>query len=212
MSALELLERQQVIPVLRADTTRGALRVARALRSAGAEAVELTMTTPGVLAAVRELVADGMSVGVGTVIEPAQVEAAVDAGACFVVSFGQPPGYVEAAHVCGVPCIAGALTPEEVRRALAAGADAVKIYPASLVSPRYLRDLRLVMPSARLVPSGGISPQARLVRTWLDHGALAVSIGSALASEDGAEEAWRVLTAELGESRGEAGGTGLEPG
>jgi 2-dehydro-3-deoxyphosphogluconate aldolase / (4S)-4-hydroxy-2-oxoglutarate aldolase len=198
MSALELLSRQMVIPVLRTETADGALRVARALRSAGAEAVELTLTTPDVLAAVRELVAEGMTVGLGTVSESGQVEAAVGAGARFVVSYAQPPGYVEAAQACGVPCIAGALTPDEVRRAHAAGADAVKIFPASLVSPRYLRDLRSVMPSVRLVPSGGIAPEAEVVRGWLEHGALAVAIGSALASEGDAERAWRALAAGLG--------------
>jgi 2-dehydro-3-deoxyphosphogluconate aldolase / (4S)-4-hydroxy-2-oxoglutarate aldolase len=199
MSVLELLSRQRVVPVLRMETAVAALSVARALRSAGAEAVELTMTTPDVLTAARELVAEGMTVGIGTVSEAAQVEAAVAAGARFVVSYGQPPGYVEAARACGVPCIAGALTPDEVRRALAAGADVVKVFPASLVSPQYLRDLRSVMPSVPLMPSGGISPQAPLVRSWLDHGALAVSIGSALASERGAEQAWRALAAELGD-------------
>jgi 2-dehydro-3-deoxyphosphogluconate aldolase / (4S)-4-hydroxy-2-oxoglutarate aldolase len=197
VTALDAIAAQRVVPVVRCADAEDAVRTARAAAAAGMRVVELTLTTPGVHDALRELRDDGLVLGLGTLLAATDVGPAVEAGATFVVSFGHPPGFVDAARSAGAPAVAGALTPGEVLGADAAGADAVKIFPARLVSASYLRDLRAVLPEIRLIPTGGIEPDG--VRPWLDAGALAVGLGSALgtAAALGAEEVERRCRAAL---------------
>ena len=156
----------------------------------GASVVELTYSTPGVLEAVTELVADGLVVGVGTVRTPDQVSEAVGAGASFVVSFHRPAGFLEAAAESGVLAIPGALTPHEVAAAVDDGARAVKMFPARLVTPAYLADLRAVLGPVPLMVTGGIPATREGLEAWLVAGAMCVGVGSQLGSAavDGAEE------------------------
>lgn len=151
--------------------------------------MELTHSTPDVAEAVRELVADGMVVGVGTVRTPAQVEEAAAAGASFVVSFYRPPGFLAAARDCGVLAVPGALTPQEVGLALDEGAQMLKLFSARLLTPAYLGDLKAVVGPVPLVVSGGVPADAEGVRTWLEAGAAWVAIGGqlGLCSEQGAD-------------------------
>lgn len=144
--------------------------------------VELTYSTPDVLDAVAELVAAGVRVGVGTVRTPEQLSAAVEAGAGFVVSFYRPIGFLETAAEAGVLAIPGALTPHEVAGAVDAGAHAVKVFPARLVSPSYLRDLRAVLGDVPLLVTGGINAERDAIQPWLDAGAWCVGVGSQLGS------------------------------
>lgn len=183
-----MLAAQRWLPVLRTATAGDAVATARACQAGGCLSVELTWSTPGVLDAVRTLVADGLVVGLGTLRTPRQVAQAAEAGAAYVVSFHLPTGFVEAAHEHGLPAVPGALTPHEVAAAVDAGADAVKVFPARLVVPGYLRDLRAVLGEVDLLVTGGVAPQAEDVRTWLDAGARCVGIGGQLgtASADGA--------------------------
>lgn len=180
MTVVDDLARQRVLPVLRCADTEDALATARAAVAGGFELVELTMTTPGVLDAVAALASDGVRVGLGTIQDAADVAPAVAAGACFVVSFSLPAGFVEAARAAGVPAIPGGLTPTELAQADGTGADAVKLFPASAVGPDYLRIVRPVLPSARVVVAGGIPARPEAIAAWLDAGAFAVAVGSDL--------------------------------
>jgi 2-dehydro-3-deoxyphosphogluconate aldolase / (4S)-4-hydroxy-2-oxoglutarate aldolase len=153
--------------------------------------VEVTMSTPGVEAAIAPLVADGLLVAVGTVRDAADVPRLADAGASLVVSFWRPPGFVAAARAAGIPAIPGGFTPQELAQAVDEGAAAVKLFPASLAEPAYLSALRPLLPELKLLVTGGIEPEG--VRPWLEAGALAVGLGSKLgtASSVGAEEVER---------------------
>lgn len=197
MSVLEELERQRVLPVLRCADAEDALATARAAAAAGCRIVELTLSTPGVEAAIAPLAGDGLVVAVGTVREAEEVPRLAAAGASVVVSFWNPPGFVAAATDAGIPAIPGAFTPTELAKALAAGAAAVKLFPASLAGPGYLAALRPLLPELGLLVTGGIEPDG--VRPWLEAGALAVGLGSSLGTVAtvGAAEVERRMRAAL---------------
>lgn len=195
MSPLAEIAAQRVLPVLRTADAADALATARACVRGGMRVVELTYSIPGVEDALGELVAteEGATFGVGTVTEPEQVRASVASGARFVVSFARQPGVIETALELGTTVICGALTPTEVADCQHAGADAIKLFPARLIEPAYIRDLLAVLPDAGFVVTGGIGADPASVRPWLDAGAIAVGLGSALgtAARDGADEVER---------------------
>jgi 2-dehydro-3-deoxyphosphogluconate aldolase/(4S)-4-hydroxy-2-oxoglutarate aldolase len=197
VNVIDDIARQRVVPVLRCADADDAVATARAVFSSGLELVELTMTTPGVLQALDVLASDGLKAGVGTIRDAEEVAPAVAAGARFVVSFFNPPGFVEAAAAAGVPAVPGGLTPTELASAQEDGASALKIFPASAVGPEYLALLRPVLRDARFVVSGGIALDE--IETWLEGGALAVTIGSAIgtAATVGAAEVERRCRALL---------------
>jgi 2-dehydro-3-deoxyphosphogluconate aldolase/(4S)-4-hydroxy-2-oxoglutarate aldolase len=152
-----------------------------ALVRGGIRLVEVTWDTPGALAAVERGRRSGWSIGVGTVVEPDQVDRSVDAGAAFVVSPGMLPDVIERAIELGIDIVPGAFTPTEVMRAHAMGAGVVKLFPASLGGPGYLRALLGPMPHVSLVPTGGIAIGD--VAAYLSAGAACVGLGGALAGE-----------------------------
>jgi 2-dehydro-3-deoxyphosphogluconate aldolase/(4S)-4-hydroxy-2-oxoglutarate aldolase len=202
-AVLERLAAQRVVPVIRAGDPADAVATARACAAGGLEVVELTCTTPRVEEALHELRGDGLCVGLGTITAAAEVEAAAAAGAAFAVSFSNPDGMVAAAHAAGLAAIPGALTPTEVAACRAAGADAVKLFPARLLTPGYLRDLRAVLPGLRVVVTGGLRARAEDLHGWLDAGALALGLGGELgtAAADGAPEVTRRAAAALAIAR-----------
>lgn len=197
MSAVDELARQRILPVLRCADADDALATARAAAAAGCRLVELTMSTPGVEAAIAPLVDDGLVVVVGTVRDASDVPRLAAAGAAMVISFWNPPGFVAAATDAGIPAVPGGFTAAELAAAHADGAAAVKLFPASLAEPEYLSALRPLLPDLRLLVTGGIEPDG--VRPWLDAGALAVGLGSKLgtAAIVGADEVERRCRAAL---------------
>jgi 2-dehydro-3-deoxyphosphogluconate aldolase/(4S)-4-hydroxy-2-oxoglutarate aldolase len=161
----------------------GLRRTAAALAAGGVGAVEITLTTPGALEAIAELASDrapGYIVGAGTVLDEPAARAAIAAGARFVVSPTLDRAVVRCCRDAGVPCMPGALTPTELLEAWRAGASVVKLFPASAVGPRYLREVLAPLPFLRVVPSGGVSLDN--ASDWIRAGAVAVSVGGALVS------------------------------
>ena len=129
----------------------------------------------------RELLArfgDVADIGVGTVVDGEQLDAAVRAGAHYLVTPIADPDLVTAATRAGVPIVPGGLTPTELFGAWRAGAAAVKIFPANVVGPGYLKDLRGPFPGIAAVPSGGVDLAG--AAAWLAAGAAAVSVGGPL--------------------------------
>jgi 2-dehydro-3-deoxyphosphogluconate aldolase/(4S)-4-hydroxy-2-oxoglutarate aldolase len=207
-NTLERIAAQRVLPVLRSADAEDAMATARACAKAGMTVVELTRSTPGVDDAVRVLTDEGLVVGVGTVTEVREVHEGAKAGASFIVSFASLPEVVTAAREQGLTAIPGAMTPTEVWRCLQTGAEAVKLFPARLLGPPYLRDLRAVLPELRVIVTGGIGADSE-VCDWLAAGALAVGIGSAIGCvrSDGAAEVTQRARAVLAlASRSSAGG------
>ncbi|WP_347039009.1 bifunctional 4-hydroxy-2-oxoglutarate aldolase/2-dehydro-3-deoxy-phosphogluconate aldolase [Glutamicibacter halophytocola] len=157
----QLLEADRTLAVVRAESISDASQLAAALGRGGIRTLELTFTTPNVLEHIRR-VADtsnehGVMVGVGTVLTAAQAEAALDAGAQFLVTPGLRPEVARVAGERNVPFSLGALTPSEVAQAVDLGSEIVKIFPARHVGPGYLKDLLGPFPELKLLPSGGIN-------------------------------------------------------
>lgn len=194
---IDAITRSRVLPVLRCGDGEIACRTALAAADAGLAAVEITLDTPGALPAIERLADEGLTVGAGTVLSPGQVDEATSAGASFVVSPVNPPGFVAAARRAGAAAIPGFLTPSELSIALADRPDAVKLYPAAAVGWGFLSQLRIVSADMPIIPTGGIAAEAAEINAWLDAGAPAVGIGGGLGfvTHDGAREDF---TARLG--------------
>ena len=151
-----------------------------ALAEGGLTTVEVTLSTPGVFSAVERLSREGLHVGVGTITDAVAVDAAADAGAGFVVSFTSPRGFVAAAVARHVLAIPGAMTPSEAHSAAAAGASLVKLFPARVLGPEIVSDLRPLVEGVRFVATGGIPLTGEGVGSWMRAGAAAIGIGRAL--------------------------------
>jgi 2-dehydro-3-deoxyphosphogluconate aldolase / (4S)-4-hydroxy-2-oxoglutarate aldolase len=186
MDVLSAVQADRVVAVVRAPGVADPAALAAALSEAGITAVEFTFTIPDALGAIEKAAAAGALVGAGTVTEPEQARAAIAAGARFVVSPVLVPEVVPPCREAGVPVFLAGFTPTEVAAAVAAGADAVKLFPASLGGPRYVRDLRGPFPDIRLIPSGGVDEGN--ARDFLDAGAVAVFAGSGLVRPEEAAE------------------------
>lgn len=177
--AVRAISADRVLAVVRAPRIPDPAALCAALAEGGIRTVEFTFTTPGVakvLAAAAAAREPGRHIGAGTVLTAAQAAEAIDAGAEFLVTPAVRPEVAAVAAARGIPVLMGAFTPTEVALALDLGAAAVKIFPASALGPRYLKDLRGPFPDVRLVPSGGVSAQN--AREFLEHGALAVCCGT----------------------------------
>lgn len=177
---------QRLLPVLRNADADEAVRHTTALLAAGCRAVELTTSTPGWAEAVARTVplADSLGrpalIGVGTVTMAAQADAALDAGAGFLISPYPAPEVREAARRREAVFIEGGFTPGEIASAVRS-AGAAKVFPAHVAGPGFIRSLRAVLPGALIVPTGGIRPAE--VPDWLAAGAAAVGIGSGLPAD-----------------------------
>ena len=171
----------RVVVVARAQRAEDYDAVLDVLLEAGIRSVELTLTTPGTFDRLPQLLeryGDAADLGVGTVTDGDQLARAIDAGAHYVVTPITSPALVAQATDAGVPIIPGGLTPTELFASWSAGASAVKVFPAGVVGPSYLKDLRGPFPDIVAVPSGGIDLDS--AGAWLAAGAVAVSVGGPL--------------------------------
>lgn len=169
-----------VIAVLRAADAHQYAPVIDVLAENGIGAVELTMSTPNtldVLANVRAA-AQGTQVGVGTVTTVEQLRHLLEIGVDFVVTPITDVQVIKVAVDAGVPIYPGGLTPTELWTAWAAGATAVKVFPASVVGPEYISALRGPFPNIEVMPSGGLGLAE--AGEWIRAGACAVSVGGPL--------------------------------
>jgi 2-dehydro-3-deoxyphosphogluconate aldolase / (4S)-4-hydroxy-2-oxoglutarate aldolase len=150
-----------VMPVVVIDDLATAVPVARALVDGGLPAIELTLRTPVALDALRAIAAEvpEIALGAGTITTPAQAEAAVEAGARFLVSPGFTPDLLAAMLATGVPFLPGTSTVSEVLAVLEAGLSEMKFFPAEAAGgAAYLKSVAGPLPQARFCPTGGITP------------------------------------------------------
>ncbi|WP_135458796.1 bifunctional 4-hydroxy-2-oxoglutarate aldolase/2-dehydro-3-deoxy-phosphogluconate aldolase [Mycobacterium sp. DL99] len=171
----------RLLAVLRAPSAESFPALATILVDEGLRRIEVTMSTAGALDAIRTIRAaatDDVVVGAGTVTTVSQVDEVASAGASFVVSPHTDHAIVAAAVAQGLEVYPGAFTPTEVCAAWAAGATAVKLFPAGRLGIGYLRDLRAPLPDIPLIPTGGIGLDD--IGDWLDGGARAVGLGAVL--------------------------------
>ena len=195
--ALAALRAATVVAVLRAPSADAAVQATDALVAGGVTGIEITYSTPGAAEAirqVRERHGDGVYLGAGTVLTAAHVQEAVEAGAEFLVSPGTEPTLARAMLDTGLTVLSGAMTPSEVMTALALGVHVVKLFPASLGGPGFLKALRGPFPDVSFVPTGGVT--ADNLAEWLAAGAVAVGAGSDLCSPKAmAAGDWEEITA-----------------
>jgi 2-dehydro-3-deoxyphosphogluconate aldolase/(4S)-4-hydroxy-2-oxoglutarate aldolase len=195
-----VLDGARLLPVLTVPSTATAGPLADALAAGGARCAEVTFRTPGAEQALKAMAAHGgLTVGAGTVLTSEQAERAVAAGARFVVSPGFDEEVVAKCRELGVPVVPGIATATELMRALKAGLDTVKLFPAEpLGGLRTLRALAAPFPRVRFVPTGGIDAY-RMAAYLADPAVLAVG-GSWMATADhlarGDYEETRRLTAD----------------
>lgn len=180
---LDIMAGTGVVAVIRARSSENLVDVGAALVEGGVRCLEITMTTPdalNVIARARAALADKAVVGVGSVLDADTARAAILAGAQFVVG---PVLNLEMIQTCrryAVACIPGAFTPTEILTAWQAGADVVKVFPATKLGPEYFKDVLGPMPQLRLTPTGGVSEQT--TPAFIAAGAVCVGAGSALVS------------------------------
>ncbi|PRY49041.1 2-dehydro-3-deoxyphosphogluconate aldolase/(4S)-4-hydroxy-2-oxoglutarate aldolase [Geodermatophilus tzadiensis] len=170
-----------VVAILRAADGQRLGDVIDVLVACGVTCLEITMNTPGALAAItatRDRFGDRVDVGVGTVRSAGQVGPAADAGARFIVCPDTVPAVGAAVVAAGLSWYPGAFTASEATTAWGAGATAVKLFPASVGGPRYLRELRAPLDDVPFIPTGGV--RLEQVPEYVAAGAVALGIGSPL--------------------------------
>lgn len=190
-----------IIAIIRADSSEGLVEAAGALLAGGVTAMEVTMTTPNALQVITALTREfgrEILIGVGSVIDPETVHAAVAAGAEFIVTPVTKPAVIAASNQLGKPIASGAFTPTECLLAHESGADFVKLFPAEFNGPAYVKTLLAPLPMLRIVPTGGVTPET--AGAFLAAGSVALGVGSALVSKEIlASRDWKKLTALAGE-------------
>ncbi|GAB3052872.1 bifunctional 4-hydroxy-2-oxoglutarate aldolase/2-dehydro-3-deoxy-phosphogluconate aldolase [Sediminivirga luteola] len=200
MTFLQTLSEARLLGIIRGTDADASVASALALAEEGVRLFEVSLTSTSALDVIRriaEAAGPDVELGAGTVLSESDVEAALSHGATYIVTPAVAPS-VAAAVRRGVPVLAGALTPTEVVAARDAGADAVKVFPASVFGPRYLKDLRAPFPDVPFVPVGGVD--AAQVPEYLSHGAVAVGVASPLCGDapDGGDlDALRVRAREF---------------
>jgi 2-dehydro-3-deoxyphosphogluconate aldolase/(4S)-4-hydroxy-2-oxoglutarate aldolase len=185
-----------VVAIVRLDDYSSAVEMVKALQAGGIEAVEFTYTNPragAAIAAAADALGDEVAIGAGTVLDPETARAAILQGASFIVT---PTLNVDTIRLCNrysVPTVIGSFTPTEILTAWEHGATFVKVFPASSVGPRYLKDVRGPLPQVRLIPTGGVT--LANAGEFIRAGASAVAVGSNLVdARSVADGAWATLT------------------
>ncbi|MED6339565.1 MAG: bifunctional 4-hydroxy-2-oxoglutarate aldolase/2-dehydro-3-deoxy-phosphogluconate aldolase [SAR324 cluster bacterium] len=180
---LEQLTKLRVIPVIRTKETENAVTAVLWLREAGFRTFEITLTTPDAINIIVQLTAKKDTlIGAGTVTSVKQAEQCIEAGAQYIVSPCLVSDLPDVCHQYDIPCFLGACTPTELHLAMKAKADAIKIFPVSLMGgPTYIKTLSSIFPGVPLIPTGGIKPNE--VKEYLDNGALCVGLGGVLINE-----------------------------
>jgi 2-dehydro-3-deoxyphosphogluconate aldolase/(4S)-4-hydroxy-2-oxoglutarate aldolase len=179
------IEEIGIIPAIRVSTAEDARFAAEAVSRAGIPIVEISMTVPGAIDVISQLVthAKGMIVGAGSVIDSEMAQRCLAAGANFLTSDGLDVKVVELAAKEHVAVLPGALTPTEVIAAWKAGADFVKVVPCSQVGgDSYIRALKAMLPHVPLIAAGGVNQQTAV--NFILAGASALGVGTELISKE----------------------------
>ena len=173
-----------IVPVVRASSGAHAIQAAEAVCAGGIPIVELTMTVPGAIDVIAQLVksmGNDVLIGAGTVLDADAGQRCLDAGAQFLVSPGFDPATVQLARRTQTLIMAGALTPTEVITAWKAGSDFVKIFPCGTVGgAKYIKALKAPLPQVPMVPTGGVNLET--AAEFLHAGSDALGIGGELVS------------------------------
>ena len=179
---LKRIEESGIVAVIRAESSEQALKITEAVKIGGIQAIEITMTVPGAIEVIKELAKtysnNEILIGAGSVLDAETARFCLLAGAEYIVS---PALDVETIKLCNryqKIVIPGAMSVTEVLRAMEAGADVVKIFPAILFGPKIIKAIKGPLPQAPLLPTGGVNLDN--IDQWITAGSFAVGVGSAL--------------------------------
>ena len=200
-TTLAELSEKKIISILRGVTSADILPVAEALYRGGIRFIEVTFNTSSLLAAddtlqsirmLRKEMGGKMHIGAGTVFTPVQVELAADAGAEYILSPDMNPDVIRHTKELGLLSFPGAFTPTEIQAAWTAGADMVKIFPASLLGPVYFKALKAPLSQVKLAAAGGIDESN--IREFVKAGADGLGLDNCLVNSDRvSRKAWLEL-------------------
>ncbi len=180
-AVLDVILERKLVAVVRCDSPEELSPIAHALLEGGINTVEVTMTVPGAIGGLRRVTAevgDRALIGAGTVLDRRSAEQAIKAGASFVVSPCCIPEVIQAAIDNGALAIPGCFTPTEVFTAVRLGAPMVKLFPASVLGPQFIREMAGPFPGLRTIPTGGITLEN--IGEFVAAGAAAFGLGSRL--------------------------------
>lgn len=192
MSRHENLQRvlnSGIVAIIRANSGEQLVNVARALFEGGVDVIEVTFTVPNaveVLAAVKKDLGRQILLGAGTVLDPETARTAILAGAEFLVSPIVNLDVIKLGIRYDKLVMPGAYTPTEVLTAWEAGAEVVKLFPADIGGPAYLKALKGPLPQVRILPTGGVNLQT--LPEFFKAGACAVGLGSSLVEKDAVDK------------------------
>jgi 2-dehydro-3-deoxyphosphogluconate aldolase / (4S)-4-hydroxy-2-oxoglutarate aldolase len=175
------IEQCGIVAVIRLRDGARLRGVVDALAEGGVRAMEVTMTVPGAVGLIEDLARDlpeGFALGAGTVLDPETARQVILAGAQYIVSPVLSLPTIEMAHRYDVAIMPGCYTPTEILTAWQAGADVVKVFPATTLGPGYIKDVKAPLPQVKLMPTGGVT--LTNAGEWIAAGACAVGVGSAL--------------------------------
>ena len=177
----ELFNKAPLVGIIRNVSPEDVKRILPIYREAGLTTVEITMNSPGATDMIRYALENehyGLNIGAGTVCTKDDLDAALDAGAQFIVTPVLSKKVVKSCVKKGVPVFPGAYTPTEIFNAWSLGASMVKIYPATALGPGYIKDLKAPMNQLKLLPTGGVSLEN--MEAFLKAGANGLGIGGQL--------------------------------
>ncbi|NHI88644.1 MAG: bifunctional 4-hydroxy-2-oxoglutarate aldolase/2-dehydro-3-deoxy-phosphogluconate aldolase [Candidatus Thorarchaeota archaeon] len=195
--AMKLIYDTALIPIIRVESADIAFKVADAFLQGGVPIIEVTMSVPGAVEVVQQLVekfGNKVLIGSGTVVSGKMAEEVIKAGSEFIVSPNYSRDLIETAMKHDKPIIPGALTPTEIYDAYTMGADAVKVFPCGMVGGAdYLKAIRGPLPHIPLVPTGGV--ELETAGSMLEAGAYALGVGGAITDKKAIKEGrYEVIT------------------
>jgi len=171
-----------VVAVVRAESKEQGFKIIEAVKEGGIKAIEITLTVPGAVDIIKELVEaykdEDVIIGAGTVLDSESARACILAGAKYIVSPCLDVDMVKMCNRYAVPVMPGVFTPKEVKEALELGIDVLKVFPGNAFGPSIISAFRGPMPQGNYMPTGGVSLDN--VKDWIKAGAVAVGAGSVL--------------------------------
>lgn len=191
---LDKILETKIVAILRVKNAKHVIPSAEAIRLGGISSIEVSLNTPEAFDCIKELSKiNGILPGVGTVTTVKQAKEAIDAGAEFVVTPVSRKDVIDVCHEYGKPVLSGALTPSEIYQAYDWGADIVKVFPAEMMTMKYIKAIKAPFPQIKLMPTGGVN--SGNIDQWFEMGADCVGIGGCFTRASILEnEEWHLQT------------------
>lgn len=182
---LRNLKENFLFAVIRGKSAKEATEISKAVYEGGIKNIEVTFTTPQADESIKllskEYAASDMVVGAGTVMDAITARIAIIAGAEFIVSPNFVPEISKVCNTYSIPYLPGCGTVTEIGHAIETGVEVVKVFPGGILGPSFIKDVHGPIPHVEMMPSGGVSLDN--MHEWVNNGAWAVGIGSALTKE-----------------------------